>query len=61
MLASVGIGLYPDLKAACSSMIVFRDRLFPEARLAEVYEQGYHAYRSFYPALRPILSIAKGS
>ncbi|MEN4042885.1 MAG: FGGY family carbohydrate kinase [Anaerolineaceae bacterium] len=59
MLASVGIGLYQDLKAACSSMVVFRDRLIPDVRLAEVYEQGYRAYRSFYPALKPILSISK--
>jgi sugar (pentulose or hexulose) kinase len=51
--------LYQDLKAACSSMVVFRDRLIPDVHLAEVYEQGYRAYRSFYPALKPILSISK--
>ncbi len=57
ILAGVGIGLHPDLKAACSNMIVFKERLLPDKRLAGIYEQGYHAYRNFYPALRPILSM----
>ncbi len=55
ILASVGTGFYPDLKEACDRMILFNDTLNPDPSLKEVYEAGYRAYRSYYPAIRPVL------
>ncbi len=60
ILASVGCGIYPDHKYASEKMILFKTILQPEKGTAEVYEQGYQAYRRAYPALKNIFPIGKG-
>jgi xylulokinase len=58
ILASVGMGFYPDLKEACNKMILFQETLTPDRSLGEVYEASYQAYRRYYPAIQPVLSRA---
>ena len=57
ILASVGTGIYPDLRGACDRMVQLRDPLAPDQTLAQVYEASYQAYRSYYPALQPVFSL----
>jgi xylulokinase len=54
ILASVGAGLHPDLKAACERMIIFKDQVIPQRELANVYETSYRTYRRLYPALKTV-------
>ncbi len=54
ILASVGIGIYRDLKEACGQMIEKKGTLSADPKYKEVYETGYQMYRSCYPALKPV-------
>jgi xylulokinase len=58
ILASVGTGIYPDLKVACNHMILFRNTLTPNPSLRSVYDANYHAYRSYYLAIQSLSPLA---
>jgi xylulokinase len=58
ILAGVGTGLHPDLRAGCERMIVFKDLLLPRKELAGVYERAYRTYRQLYPAVKPVFPKA---
>ena len=53
ILAGVGVGLYPDVPAACDAIIALKDEIkMPDASAGVKYRQFYNIYRSLYPALR---------
>lgn len=55
MLAGVAIGLYKDLREAKSVFVKERKTYEPRAEQASAYQPYYHAYRSLYDAVRPIV------
>jgi len=54
LLAAVGHGHWPDVRAACTDVIKVTDRIQPIAEEREIYRQAYAVYRQLYPALKPI-------
>jgi xylulokinase len=60
ILASIGVGLHPDLEHACHAMIVLKQPVLPNKSFAHVYEQGYATYRALYPALKEVFTARKG-
>ncbi len=60
ILASIGVGLHPDLEHACRSMIILKQPVQPNKSFAHTYEQGYTAYRALYPALKEAFSARTG-
>ncbi len=56
MLAAVGVGIFPDLKAASQEMVVLKDAVEPDPSTAGVYDEVYGLYRALYPALKPLFS-----
>jgi xylulokinase len=52
ILASVGVGAWPDVPAACQQMVHKVDEIQPEAAGIADYERLYPAFRGVYPALR---------
>jgi xylulokinase len=47
IIACVGIGGYPSLKAAAAEMIQFQDMIYPDLSTADCYEKNYQSYRMF--------------
>jgi xylulokinase len=55
ILGAVGIGAYPDLRAAIAAMTGIDRRLEPRLEHAATYDRLYEAYKALYPATAPIL------
>lgn len=55
ILAAVGVGAYPDLRAGIEAMTAIEARLEPDPEPAATYDRTYLAYTSIHPALSPIL------
>ena len=51
LLASVGVGIYPDLATAVGNTVRFMQTVNPEEQSVALYEQRYQLYRQLYPAL----------
>ncbi len=49
LLAGVGIGLWPDVRTACSSVVRLKAEIAPRA---SEYAEAYARYRALYPATR---------
>ena len=54
LLAGVGMGVWPDVYAACSSVVETTHRYRPRPESASRYELQYEQYRRLYPALKDI-------
>ena len=52
LLAGVGVGLYPDVPAACAATIRVTERVTP-GPAARIYADYYPHYRALYPTLAP--------
>ena len=59
ILASVGIGIYSDLKKASLQMVHFKDPIEPELAYADEYHEVYQRYLDLYPQLKPVFTTAK--
>ncbi|MEP6638218.1 MAG: FGGY-family carbohydrate kinase [Chloroflexota bacterium] len=55
IVAAVGIGARPDLKAAIRAMTRIADRIDPRPDLTDVYDRVFDAYVALYPATAPVL------
>jgi xylulokinase len=55
ILGAVGIGAFPDLRAAIPAMTEIARHLEPRTEHAAAYDAAYAAYRALYPATAPIL------
>jgi xylulokinase len=53
LLAAVGQGEFPSVKAACTSAISVTGRTPPERAWSSAYDRLYREYRALYPALKP--------
>ena len=54
LLAGVGAGVYPDLKAAVARTVHLERRVEPQAESVAAYEARYQLYRQVYPTLRAL-------
>ena len=54
LLAGVGAGVWPTADAACDSVVQVAKRIPPHPADRATLQQLYGAYRSLYPALRPV-------
>ena len=54
LLAGVGVGAWPDVNAACSSVVEITHQYHPRPESASQYELQYEHYRRLYPALKAI-------
>ncbi len=59
MLTGVGIGLFRDLDQAKSVFVKEKQLCLPDSERADIYNRYFKAYRSIYPAVRPILEDNK--
>lgn len=50
MLAAVGCGEYPDVKAAAAAIVKIKSTIEPDKGLAEKYEERYQQFKEIYPA-----------
>jgi xylulokinase len=55
ILGAVGIGTYPDLRAAIAAMTRIAARIEPRRDLGPTYDRTFAAYLALYPATAPIL------
>ena len=60
VLATSGVGLARDVRAAMASMVRIRERLEPDPAAAAAYDRGYGVYRELYPALRDAMHALGG-
>jgi xylulokinase len=56
MIAGVAAGVFPDLEAACSAMVVVQDRYEPDPTTRAAYDEAYGRYIRLFDALRPLFS-----
>jgi xylulokinase len=54
LLAGVGVGVWPDVDAACDAVVRTADTIAPCAETAALLGRRYDAFRRLYPALRTI-------
>lgn len=54
LLAGVGVGVWPDIVAACRSTIQVCSRIAPQPAQVDTYAALYPQYQSLYPALRKV-------
>lgn len=52
LLAGVGVGMWPDIDAACATAIHVTGSTLPQERVARQYDDVYRAYTALYPALK---------
>ena len=52
LLAGVGVGIWPDVDAACATAIHVTGSTSPRAADAHQYDKVYRAYTALYPALK---------
>ena len=60
LLAGVGIGAWPDVNAACRSVVETTQRYHPRPESASRYELQYEQYRQLYPALKYVFHRLEG-
>ena len=60
ILAAVGIGAYPELRAAIGAMTRVAARIDPRPDLAPTYDALFEAYLALYPATAPVLRPLAG-
>ncbi len=53
LLAGVGAGVYPDVRAAVAAGVATRDTVEPNAQRLRHYDELHGVYRELYPALKP--------
>lgn len=61
ILAGVGAKIWPNVDAACESVVKVAKRVAPNAKDAEAMRRQYAAYRAVYPALANIFEKGKKS
>jgi xylulokinase len=54
LLAGVGVGVWPDVNAACGSVVKTTHQYHPRPESASRYELQYDQYRRLYPALKDV-------
>ena len=54
ILAMVGCGVYPSVKAAARALVKLAHTTEPDPEIAARYEEQYQKYRKIYPALKSI-------
>lgn len=60
ILAGVGAGVWPDVAAACSSVVQTIDRTRPQPAAVQAYAAAYPLYQNLYDALKPTFdAVAK--
>ena len=59
MLAMVGCGAYPSVKACADALVKVTDTVYPDPEAAARYEAKYQRFRAIYPALKPVFKILK--
>src|SRR6185369_1114572 len=52
LLAGVGVGVWPNVDAACAETIAVADRVSPNPAARAIYESMYEQYQKLYPALK---------
>ena len=58
MIAGVAAGIFPDLSAACSAMVMVKDRYEPDPATRTAYDDAYGQYLRLFEALRPLFTKA---
>jgi sugar (pentulose or hexulose) kinase len=58
MIAGVMAGIFPDMSAACSAMVVAKDRYEPDPATRTAYDDAYGRYLRLFDALRPLFAAA---
>jgi xylulokinase len=53
LLAGVGVGVWPDVDAACQATIQIVERVEPQPQAVQAYHDCYPVYRGLYRALKP--------
>lgn len=59
MLAMVGCGLYPDVKACADALIKVTGCIEPDPELAALYEERYQKFKAIYPAVKELFKTLK--
>ena len=59
MLAMVGCGLFPDVRAAARALVRVRETIEPEPALASLYDARYRQFCEIYPAVRDLYKTIK--
>jgi xylulokinase len=59
MLAAVACGEYPDVVAAGAAIVKVKETVLPEPELVAKYEARYQAFKSIYPAMKPVFDLIK--
>lgn len=59
ILASVGVGIFPEMQEACSHMLRFKETIEPNTMNAAVYEDSFQRYLNIYPGLKPVFTTKK--
>ena len=54
MLAAVGCGEYPDIKAAADAIVKVKEQIEPEPQLVAKYEERYQKFKQIYPTIRQL-------
>ena len=54
MLAMVGCGVYPSVKAAAEALVEVASTVEPDPELSARYEAQYRKYRKIYPAMKAL-------
>ena len=54
MLSAVGCGAYKDVNEAAEHIVKVRETLEPQKELVKRYDEKYHIWREYYPALKDI-------
>ena len=60
LLAGVGVGVWPDVDAACQATVTQTGATVPQPENVASYEQGYALYRKLYPSLKPVMHALGG-
>ena len=58
MIAGVAAGIFPDLSAASSAMVMVKDRYEPDPVTRTAYDDAYGQYLRLFEALRPLFTKA---
>lgn len=54
MLAAVGCGEYPDIKAAADAIVKVKEQIEPELQLVAKYEERYQKFKQIYPTVKQL-------
>ena len=56
MLAMVGCGLYPSVKACADALVSVREAVEPDPEIAARYEKQYQNFKQIYPTLKDLFA-----